>query len=162
MRLRRREIQIFTLSALDILATATGVFVLLLVLLMPYYKKTFDAGATIQAVRVQTQELTSEVEDLATKSSLAQQTVQATLAEATRINAEAETLEQLVAARVQPRPSAFGGAEEERVISELDLVFVIDTTASMRSIIRDLAGSLSGIVRILERLVPSVRVGVVA
>ena len=39
---------------------------------------------------------------------------------------------------------------------------VVDTTASMRPVIRDLSLSMSGIVRVLQRLVPSLRVAVVA
>jgi len=39
---------------------------------------------------------------------------------------------------------------------------VIDTTASMTPAIRELAASMGSLVRILERLVPSVRIGVAA
>ena len=45
MKRPNRSISIFSMSALDVLAMATGVFVLLLVMLMPYYRKTFDANA---------------------------------------------------------------------------------------------------------------------
>jgi hypothetical protein len=45
MRRRNRSISILSMSALDVLAMASGVFVLLLVILMPYYRKTMDAHA---------------------------------------------------------------------------------------------------------------------
>ena len=160
MRRPRRDIQIFTLSALDLLAMATGVFVLLLVLLMPYYRKTFDAGATIQAVRVQTETVTSEFEALERAGAAARKQAEETLTEVARLNGQAEALERSRPEQPRPKPSAT--EEDERVIDALDLIFVIDTTASMRPVIRDLAVSLRGIVRILERLVPSVRIGVVA
>ena len=48
------------------------------------------------------------------------------------------------------------------MIEAIDLVFVIDTTASMTPVIRDLAVSIRSIVRILQRLVPSVRIGISA
>jgi hypothetical protein len=48
------------------------------------------------------------------------------------------------------------------VIEAIDLVFVIDTTASMTPVIRELAVSMRSIVRILQRLVPSVRIGISA
>ncbi len=162
MRQPRRDIQIFTLSALDLLAMATGVFVLLLVLLMPFYRKSFDAGAAIEAVRVQTAAATSETDALRMQAALARSSAETAHAEAARLNAEAETLERLVASRTRAAPPRTSDAEDNKVIDALDLVFVIDTTASMRPVIRDLALSLRGIVRILERLVPSVRVGVVA
>ena len=49
-----------------------------------------------------------------------------------------------------------------QVIEAIDVVFVIDTTASMTPVIRELAVSIRSVVRILERLVPSVRIGVSA
>ena len=158
MRRPRRDIQIFSLSALDLLAMATGVFVLLLVLLMPYYRKTFDAGAAIQAVRVQTEAVTSELEALEQAGAAARKQAEEVSMEAARLTSRAEALER--SRPDQPQPNA--AAEDEQVIDALDLIFVIDTTASMRPVIRDLAVSLRGIVRILERLVPSVRIGVVA
>lgn len=160
MRRPRREIQIFSLSALDLLAMATGVFVLLLVLLMPYYRKTFDAGAAIQAVRVQTEAVTSELEALEQAGAAARKQAEEASMEAARLTSRAEALER--SRPDQPQPQQNAAAEDERVIDALDLIFVIDTTASMRPVIRDLAVSLRGIVRILERLVPSVRIGVVA
>ena len=48
------------------------------------------------------------------------------------------------------------------MIEAIDLVFVIDTSASMTPVIRELAVSIRSVVRILERLVPSVRIGVSA
>ena len=43
-----------------------------------------------------------------------------------------------------------------------DMIFVIDTTASMTPVIHDLALSMRSIVRVLERMVPSVRIGISA
>ena len=51
MKRRNRDLVLFNLSALDVLATATGVFVLLAVLLMPYFRKTLEAHAEIADVR---------------------------------------------------------------------------------------------------------------
>ncbi len=48
------------------------------------------------------------------------------------------------------------------MVEAIDLIFVIDTTASMGPVIRELAASTRSIVRILERLVPSVRIGISA
>ena len=47
------------------------------------------------------------------------------------------------------------------MVDALDLVFVIDTTASMGLVIHDLA-SMRSIVRVFERMVPSVRIGISA
>ena len=47
-------------------------------------------------------------------------------------------------------------------IADLDLVFVMDTTGSMRQEIADVQANLMGIVRVLHRLAPSLNVGFVA
>ncbi|MGF1641874.1 MAG: VWA domain-containing protein, partial [Rhodospirillales bacterium] len=74
--------------------------------------------------------------------------------------AEAEA----TAAPPPPRvePSAAGRQRVRLAIDDLDLVFVMDTTGSMRSELRDLQASLIGMIGILSRLSPSLRIGFVA
>lgn len=175
MRRRNRDLVLFNLSALDVLATATGVFVLLAVLLMPYFRKTLDAHAEIADVRASIERLEAEVEG-------AQRAAASEAAAAAQIAAEAQALEASAAQRRaatdeltreaerararadqdETRVAELERAYDKRLIESLDLVFVVDVTASMRPAIRDLSLSLSGIVRVLQRLVPSLRVGVVA
>ena len=175
MKRRNRDLVIFNLSALDVLATATGVFVLLTVLMMPYFRKTLEAHAELADVRASVEQLEAEVEGVrrataeeaaaAAEISVQAETIEAAAArrraatdqlkqEAERARSRADQDEQLVASLEQ--------AYDKRIIESLDLVFVIDTTASMRPVIRDLSLSMSGIVRVLQRLVPSLRVAVVA
>jgi hypothetical protein len=130
MKRRLKELTIFSLSALDVLAMSTGVFVLVLVWLMPFYRKDFDAAARIQATR----------------------------AEAVATAAQAMTIEDAI--RVAEERAADEGDRD--VVNAMDLVFVVDTTASMTPVLRDMAASMRSIVRILERLVPSLRIGIVA
>lgn len=163
MKRPNREVSIFTLSALDVLAMATGVFVLLLVMLMPYYRKTFDAQAAIEAVRVSVAQTMTEVQPLEQIATEVGAEARALAAEADRLEAAADALEEQIAKRpekVEVKPTK--ADPENRVIEAIDLIFVIDTTASMTPVIRELAFSLRSIVRILERLVPSVRIGVAA
>ena len=175
MKRRNRDLVIFNLSALDVLATATGVFVLLTVLMMPYFRKTLEAHAELADVRASVELLEAEVEGVrrataeeaaaAAEISVQAEAIEAAAArrraatdqlkqEAERARSRADQDEQLVASLEQ--------AYDKRIIESLDLVFVIDTTASMRPVIRDLSLSMSGIVRVLQRLVPSLRVAVVA
>ncbi len=175
MKRRNRDLVIFNLSALDVLATATGVFVLLTVLMMPYFRKTLEAHAELADVRASVEQLEAEVEGVrrataeeaaaAAEISVQAEAIEAAAArrraatdqlkqEAERARSRADQDEQLVASLEQ--------AYDKRIIESLDLVFVIDTTASMRPVIRDLSLSMSGIVRVLQRLVPSLRVAVVA
>jgi hypothetical protein len=163
MKRPNRSISILSMSALDVLAMATGVFVLLLVMLMPYYRKTFDANAEIEAARVAAAVSLSEVQSLEATAARYQAEAGAAAAEAAELNARAAALEQAARRPLEPQPAVDAGPDaEQQVIEAIDLVFVIDTTASMTPVIRELAVSMRSIVRILQRLVPSVRIGISA
>src|SRR5918994_4938127 len=163
MKRPNRTISIFSMSALDVLAMATGVFVLLLVMLMPYYRKTLDANAEIEGARMAAAETLAEVQSLQTTAARYRAEAGAAANEAAELDARAAALEQAARQKIAPRPAVQEGFDPKRqVIEAIDLVFVIDTTASMGPVIRELAVSIRSIVRIVERLVPSVRIGISA
>jgi von Willebrand factor type A domain len=165
MRRPNREISIFTLSALDVLAMSAGVFVLLLVMLMPYHRKVLDAHAALEAARIADADTVARVQTLEELGTLQRAEAEAAEAEAAALLAQAASLQAAaVERRQQARASATApeGDVTAPVIEAIDLIFVIDTTASMEPVLREVAHSLRGIVRVLERLVPSLRVGVVA
>ena len=60
---------------------------------------------------------------------------------------------------VRPTPDR---RETPFAINDLDLVFVMDTTGSMRNELADVQANLLGVIRVLARLAPSLRVGFVA
>jgi hypothetical protein len=169
MKRPNRTVSIFTLSALDVLAMSTGVFVLLLVMLMPYYRKTFDANAAVTQMRVSASETLARVQSLEEEAVLYRGEAEGAEREASRLNALASTLEDQARANLS-RMEALDAAPRERlgpdpknlVVEAIDLVFVIDTTSSMGPALQELSASMRSIVRILERLVPSVRIGVAA
>jgi len=170
-----RETSIFNMSALDLLAMATGTFVLIVVILLPYYRKEFDAHAQILDLKAATE----------TKSAEAEEMLQAAVAEA-RAAAELKSkADQTLNAAANARAAAAslvqeadqldaqGGKTEKKAekkkatlvpktIEKLDLIIVVDTTSSMVETLRDLRLSIGGLIRILERLVPSLRIGIVA
>ena len=167
MRRPNREISIFTLSALDVLAMSAGVFVLLLVMLMPYHRKVLDAHAALEAARIADADTVARVQTLEELATLHRAEAEAAEAEAAALLASAASLQRAAAERRQQAlPAAPGTSATSTsttpVIEAIDLIFVIDTTASMAPVLHEVARSLRGIVRILEAMVPSVRVGVVA
>ncbi len=174
MKRPSREVSIFSMSALDVLAMATGTFVLLVVILMPYYRMTVDANAAMNDVLAQTEQQTAEAEALAAAAAADRAATEQKIAEAEEILRAAAELRAAAVSLRQEADAADGRSGndrrriaelqseiDQRIIKELDLVFVMDTTASMGQVIRELRDSMAGIVRILERLVPSLRVGVV-
>ena len=156
-----RSVVLLTMSALDTLATAIGVFVLLVALLMPYYQNSFDLEETITQLRVAHEQNAAHLEDV--KDQIAEESAKAAAAlmEAQQVSAEAAAIEATVQRQPEPSPK-LDEDTKARVVDALDLVFVIDTTASMGPVIRDLAASMRSIVRVVERMVPSVRIGISA
>ena len=53
MKLRRREINIFSMSALDLFASGMGAFILLTVMALPFFPNTGDSEERIEAVKEQ-------------------------------------------------------------------------------------------------------------
>lgn len=175
MKRRDRSMSFFTMSALDVVATATGVFVLFVVILLPYYLQSFDASAETTARRAATQQIRLEIENATLAVAREQRAADEVRAETERLeNARAALATQggerrRRAARLEAEAEDHRRETEKlqaiaqrRVIRELDLVFVVDTTASMASAISEMSRMMSGLIRILERLVPSLRIGFVA
>ena len=169
MKRPNRTVSIFTLSALDVLAMSTGVFVLLVVLLMPFYRKTFDANAELARTRVSASETLARIQSLEDDATLYRGEAEGAEKETSRLNALASTLEDQARANrsrmaaLEQAPQKEPGPDPKNVVVEaIDLVFVIDTTSSMTPALKELSVSMRSIVRILERLVPSVRIGVAA
>jgi hypothetical protein len=153
-----RGVEFLTLSALDTLATAIGVFVLLVAFLMPYYQNTFDLESTIEAARATQETTAAQLDDVKERIAEESERAAAALAQTEQISAKLASL----AVRPTPRPTAQPPTPSGATVKALDLVFVVDTTASMGQVLEQMTRSMASIVRILERLSSSVRVGVVA
>lgn len=178
MRRPSREVAPLSLSALDVLAMATGVFVLLLVMMMPYWRNTLDAEAEASRLAAAAAAIRAEQAELTAAAAAAEARATADAAETARLEEAARRLaaralgdRRAAAAAIAPAPSTPPPPKPAPpppqpvgtpVVAAMDLVFVVDRTASMTGAIRALAQDLTSIVRILERLVPSLRIAVVA
>ena len=141
MKKRNREINIFNISALDLFASATGVFMVVMLVLMPYYLKTDKSlKAELRETRTALKETKKKLKE--SEAELKAKSAALVTCEMGRRACEANL------AKVS--------------IRNLDLVFVMDTTGSMRRQIDGLRANLNGLVRVLGRLAPSFRVGFVA
>ena len=175
MRRIDREVSIFTLSALDVLAMATGTFVLIVVVLMPYYRKTFHDQASTEGVRASVEATVARIETLEAEAAAERAQLAAAQDAVSRLRAQAADLDSRISSEQQQLSKAQILADEyderigelesiidQRVIKKMDLIFVIDTTRSMGPVLQDLSLNMRSIVRILERLVPSLRIAVVS
>jgi Mg-chelatase subunit ChlD len=99
-------------------------------------------------------------ERTAAETMLAQARARLTEAEALAARAAEQPDPQQVGAPAEPQTR---GEQKVRIsIADLDLVFVMDTTGSMRRELADMQANLIGVINILNRLSSSLRIGVVA
>ena len=168
---RRRTMEMFSISALDLFASALGTFILLAILLFPFYLRQPSLDTELAGARAELAASGESLQDAErTAETQAQRVAQANAALALArqqledARAAAADLEQSMAAAtaseaVRPTPDR---RETPFAINDLDLVFVMDTTGSMRNELADVQANLLGVIRVLARLAPSLRVGFVA
>ncbi len=172
----RRRLEGLSISALDLFASALGVFVLIAILLFPYYLKRPAQEADLEGARAelaalgeafeQARQVAAEAAEARAAAEARKRRAEATLAGAEAAVADAGSARDLAQKRassaaekmasIQSRPDA------NFAMPDLDLVFVMDATGSMDDEIKDVQANLLGLVRVLGRLAPSLNVGFVA
>ena len=167
--------EMFSISALDLFASALGTFILLAILLFPFYLRQPSLENEFEGARAELSasgEALQEAERTAQTQALRVAQASAALADAREQLQEAEA--EAAAATLELEQSRLEAAASEEVrpapdrrdtplaINDLDLVFVMDTTGSMRNELADVQANLLGVIRVLARLAPSLRVGFVA
>jgi len=123
MKHQRRELNVFSMSALDLFASGMGAFVLLAVTVMPFFPNTETSS--------QRENMQAELESAQSRS---------------------EDLEDLVMTLSQ---ATFR-------IPTLDIVICLDITGSMYSQIDGLKAEISALSEVLDKISPSVGIGIVA
>ena len=125
LRRAHRDISIFNLSAIDLFCSGMGAVMVLMVLLMPYYRKQNPVPPEPEPV-----------------------TAPAPVAEAPPETSPPDP--------PQPQP-------ESRIETRgIDVVFVLDTTASMQNELQSLQNSMVSIIQVMRRLSDEPSVGFVA
>ena len=171
----RQGLEVLSISALDLFASALGVFIVIAVLMFPYYLRQPSVEAALEGARAELaaaghslDEAERDAEGATTRRGQAE----AALAEARRRLQQAQTAAAALAEASGQEAAATQAASRRRgtpdrlkaalTIADLDLVFVMDATGSMRGELADLRASLLGVIRVLHRLAPTLRVGFVA
>ncbi len=140
MKRRSGEINIFSMSALDLFASALGAFILIAIVLFPYFPNIGASPEDVAALHAQLNETRQQLNE-------SREQLQASQSALAQARQEAEELKQELAKAKFPH---------------LDLVIALDTTGSMREPIDGLKQELGEMVQVLSRLAPSLGVGVVA
>lgn len=164
--------EFLSISALDLFASALGVFVLMAILLFPYYLRQPSLETELEGAQAElaaSGASLQEAERIAKVQAQRQAQASAALARAREQLRVAEA--EAAAAQQLDQQDEAATSEDERqaarrttplAINDLDLVFVMDTTGSMRNELADVQANLLGVIRVLHRLAPSLRVGFVA
>lgn len=172
----RRNIEVLSISALDLFASALGVFVLIAILLFPYYLKQPSQQADVDGARAELSAMGEALEavrlsareaaDARAEAAARLRQAQAALADAEAVAANAgqsrDAAQQLADAAAAKMASVQSQPDANFALPDLDLVFVMDVTGSMDEEIRDVQSNLLGLVRVLTRLAPTLNVGFVA
>ena len=161
----RSSFEFLSMSTLDLFASILGTFVLITFVLLPYYLEQPFLEADIAQAQAETSALTAELRryrEKLTATRTARSEAEDALVAAQQRLAAAKAL-----AAAQPAPKDEAEPAPSPLptpfsINDLDLVFVMDTTGSMRNELADVQANLLGVIRVLARLAPSLRVGFVA
>ena len=173
MKQRSREINIFSISALDLFASALGAFILLSLVFVVFFTMTAKTPAPAAPEPAPTQcpevptppaaecpEPTPPSPE--TAEALAQTQAELAACQAQLANSQAE--KQALAAHcaaVEQQVGALERAMSELRIPPLDIVICMDITGSMAGQIEGLKQEIDDLARVLDRLAPSVGIGIV-
>ncbi len=133
MKARSREINIFSMSALDLFASALGAFILIAVVLFPYFPNTGDSEVRVAEVQAELER--EQAEHAATQQALSQ-------CEEDKQACESEL--------------------QSIKFPHLDIVIALDITGSMRNQITGLRNEVDELAQVLLKLAPSLGLGIVA
>jgi len=122
MKKRGRDINIFSMSALDLFASALGAFILLGVLLLPYFPNTGDSPERIADLRAQLQQQATENMRLAEQVEQLQEQLQQSQTQVAQLERQAARADELEAqlqqsqARLQQTQDALRAAQRKKYL----------------------------------------------
>lgn len=145
MKRKTGEVTVFSMSALDLFAGALGAFILLAVILFPFFPNTGDSPIRVAELQLQLEAMNEELDSLKAQ----QDELNERLAAAESRAAAAER--ELEAMRNSPKVQ----------FPPLDLVIALDTTGSMQNEVEGLKSEIAQLSELLMAMAPSVGIGVV-
>jgi len=152
MRRKKPEINIFSISTLDLFASALGVFMLLTVIFLPFFPNTGDAPGVSDVVMQRLAEAEAEAEAMQAQNDALSAAIAAAEAAATQQQSRIAALEQEIA-RLTASPDVS--------FPSVDIVVALDSTGSMRAQIDGLKAEVAQFAALMQSLSPSFAMGIV-
>ena len=139
MKRKSKEINIFSMSALDLFASALGAFILIAIVLFPYFPNIGSSPEQVATLHAQLAEARQQLQARETELAQAQADLQELLESEKALKQSMEELNQQLA---------------EAKFPHLDLVIALDTTGSMGNPIDGLKQELKEMTQVLAELAP--------
>ena len=181
MKRRNTEINVFSMSALDLFACSLGVFVLLTVVFLPFFPNTGDhpavseltmtrlsvaesglveAETAIDDLSQKSEQQQSEIDDLSSQNVALQSKLKLSEDEAERLIGELRELQRREKGREEQQVD---GSQKGSLIEfpPLDVVIALDSTGSMRAQTEGLKTEITQFAQLMNEFSPSVHMGVV-
>lgn len=133
MKRKSREINIFNISLLDIFASATGAFMLIMFVSLPFFPNTGDSAERVADVKE----------------------------ELNKANGKLENVEKALATTQGQLEEALEQSQGKIHFPPFDLVIALDTTGSMRRQVDGLRKEIGGISEFFQKISPSAAVSVI-
>jgi hypothetical protein len=131
MKLRSREINIFSMSALDLFASAMGAFMFLAIIALPFFPNTGDSPERVAKVKKELEVVKSQLEQEKKEKE----------------EIKKELTEEKSTAKISFPP--------------MDMIIALDTTASMDKQVEGLRTEIVQIADLLMKLSPDVAMGII-
>ena len=180
MKRKTREVNVFSMSALDLFASALGAFILLAIIFMPFFPNTGDHPKISEELRKKLSTIEQELASVKSKNKSMQAQNKALQGQNKALQGQNKALQgQNKTLQAQNKASQGQNktlqAQNKTLQAELDklrnapkiqfphldLVVVLDTTGSMRGEISSLQKEIAQFTELMTKMTPSFSMGVV-
>ena len=155
MRRLSRDFEIFSVSALDLFASALGAFILIAIIIFPYYSNRAEVEAQREQLEIEFETARVQAENLRKAAAEAVMRAARAKAQAGEIMREIERLEvsEAANANAQKRLAALKKEDDKRVefallglpVKSEDLLIVVDMSGSMKNFVPQILKALNRI-----------------
>lgn len=178
MKLRSREVNVFSMSALDLFASAMGAFMFLAIMALPFFPNTGDSPKISSEIKKRLKVAQSELKKNQKKNEGLQKDSEAKKKIVTKQQSEVDRLKKIVS----QAPSDEKVKQQQQKISELkkknkklkkinstpqkafpsmDIVIALDTTGSLEHQVNGLKSEIIQLAELLMKLSPDAAMGII-
>lgn len=149
MKRPNRSLEIFSISALDLFASALGAFILVAVILFPYYLKNWEVVAENKRLQEELQATRDQLQEARSAAAAERQRAAAAEARLAGARKQAESASRRAAAASKEAAAAESQAKQKAKVSTVFALLGINTQAKSFVILIDMSNSMRAYTRIM-------------